>query len=83
MQFSAFFSPVAPTESGWIWGAGPVFLRPTSTDDALGSGKVGAGPTIVMLKQNKGWTYGLIGNHLWSYAGHASGPRVHRRKNEQ
>jgi hypothetical protein len=26
---SVFFSPKAPMESGWIWGAGPVFLIPS------------------------------------------------------
>ena len=69
---SFFFSPKAPTSGGWIWGAGPVFLWPTSTDDALGVGKVGAGPTALALKQQNGWTYGALANHLWSYAGQGS-----------
>ena len=66
---SFFFSPKAPTSSGWIWGAGPVFSWPTETDRALGNGKWGAGPTAVLLKQENGWTYGLLANHVWSYAG--------------
>ncbi len=33
---SAFFSPKAPTDSGWIWGVGPVALLPTATEDVLG-----------------------------------------------
>jgi len=66
---SFFFSPKAPTSGGWIWGAGPVALWPTSTDDALGVGKVGAGPTGLLLKQQNGWTYGVLANHLWSFAG--------------
>lgn len=69
---SLFFSPKAPTSGGWIWGAGPVFLWPTSTDDALGTGKVGAGPTALLLRQEKGWTYGALANHLWSFAGQGS-----------
>jgi hypothetical protein len=69
---SFFFSPKEPTSSGWIWGAGPVLLIPTSTDDALGSGKVGAGPTAVLLKQDECWTYGILTNHLWSYGGQGS-----------
>lgn len=48
---SLFFSPVKPTASGWIWGAGPVFLLPTATDDLLGAEKWGLGPTAVALKQ--------------------------------
>ncbi|MDQ3563443.1 MAG: transporter [Pseudomonadota bacterium] len=69
---SLFFSPKAPTSGGWIWGAGPVLLWPTSTDDALGTGKVGAGPTALLLRQEKGWTYGALANHLWSFAGQGS-----------
>jgi len=66
---SLFFSPKAPTSGGWIWGAGPVLMLPTATDDVLGTGKWGAGPTAVVLKQQNGWTYGGLVNHLWSYAG--------------
>jgi len=32
---SVFFSPKAPTDSGWIWSAGPVLLLPTGSDDLL------------------------------------------------
>lgn len=66
---SLFFSPKEPTESGWIWGAGPVFLLPTATDDLLGGEKWGAGPTFVALKQDGPWTYGALANHIWSFAG--------------
>jgi hypothetical protein len=66
---SFFFSPKAPTRGGWIWGVGPVFLYPTATDDVLGAGKFGLGPTAVMLKQQHGWTYGMLANHIWSVTG--------------
>ncbi|MGI9245192.1 MAG: transporter [Steroidobacteraceae bacterium] len=66
---SVFFSPKAPTASGWIWGAGPVLLLPTGTDELLTADKWGAGPTAVALKQQGPWTYGLLGNHIWSFAG--------------
>jgi len=66
---SLFFSPKAPTEGGIIWGAGPVFLFPTATDDFLGGEKWGAGPTAVVLKQFDGWTVGMLANHIWSFAG--------------
>lgn len=69
---SFFASPKDPTSSGWIWGAGPVFLWPTATDRALGAGKWGAGPTAVLLKQQSGFTYGMLANHIWSYAGWGS-----------
>jgi hypothetical protein len=69
---SLFFSPKAPTSGGWIWGAGPALLFPTATDSALGTGKWGAGPTGILLKQDGGWTYGVLANHLWDYAGWGS-----------
>jgi hypothetical protein len=66
---SLFFSPKAPTASGWIWGAGPVLLLPTGSNDLLTTDKWGAGPTAVVLKQSNGWTRGMLVNHIWSYAG--------------
>lgn len=67
---SFFFSPKALTSGGWTWGLGPVFLLPTATDDLLGSGKWGAGPTGVALRQTpSGWTYGVLFNQIWSFAG--------------
>ncbi len=66
---SLFFSPKALTANGWTWGAGPVLLLPTASDDLLGSEKWGIGPTAVALKQESGWTYGALANHVWSVAG--------------
>ena len=66
---SLFFSPKAPTASGWIWGAGPVILLPTGSDELLTADKWGAGPTAVALKQQGPWTYGALANHIWSFAG--------------
>ena len=65
---SFFVSPKEPV-GGWILGAGPVFLWPTATDSALGSGKFGAGPTAVALRQEHGFTYGALANQIWSYSG--------------
>jgi len=66
---SLFFSPKKPTARGLIWGVGPAVSLPTASDDLLGSGKLSAGPTAVALKQEHGWTYGMLANHLWSVAG--------------
>jgi hypothetical protein len=66
---SVFFSPKQATESGWIWGGGPVLFLPTATDELLGSDKWGLGPTAVVLKQSGQWTYGALANHIWSVAG--------------
>jgi hypothetical protein len=65
---SFFLSPKDPV-GGWILGAGPVLLWPTAADSTLGSGKWGAGPTAVALRQDNGFTYGVLVNHIWSYAG--------------
>jgi hypothetical protein len=65
---SFFFSPKEPV-NGWILAAGPVALWPTATDTQLGSEQWGAGPTGLALKQTGPWTYGLLFNHIWSYAG--------------
>ncbi len=66
---SLFFSPKAPTSGGLIWGAGPVILIPTASDDALGGEKWGIGPTAVVLKQSGPWTFGGLVNHIESFAG--------------
>jgi hypothetical protein len=63
---SLFLSPKS-TEP-FIWGAGPVFLLPTATDDTLGAERWGLGPTGVILKQDGPWTYGILANHIWSFA---------------
>jgi hypothetical protein len=68
---SLFFSP-AQTVNGITWGIGPVFYLPTNTDDLLGPEKWGAGPTAVALWQGSGWTIGVLGNHIWSFAGSES-----------
>jgi hypothetical protein len=71
---SLFFSPKS---SGHLtWGAGPVFLLPTSTEDTLGARKWGAGPTGVALVQEGPWTYGGLVNHIWSFAGEGERDRV-------
>jgi hypothetical protein len=64
---SQFFSP--RDSAGVIWGVGPVFLLPTATEDELGAEKWGAGPTAVALRQEGPWTFGFLGNHVWSFAG--------------
>jgi hypothetical protein len=65
---SFFFSPKEPV-AGWIVAAGPVLLYPSATDPLLGSEKWGAGPTGLILKQRGGWTYGILANQIWSFAG--------------
>lgn len=73
---SFFFSPQQPGPGGLIWGAGPVLLLPTATDELLGGEKWGAGPTVVGLVQRGPWTVGALANHIWSYAGDDSRPDI-------
>lgn len=72
---SFFFTPKKDF-NGWIVGGGPVLSYPSATDDALGSEKWSAGPTMVALKQESGFTYGFLANHLWSCAGDRQRPYI-------
>jgi hypothetical protein len=64
-----WLSPEQPSQGATIWGFGPVFLLPTATDDLLGSEKWGVGPSLILLRQTHGWTYGALMSHTWSFAG--------------
>ena len=59
----------AVVKNGVVWGVGAAFLVPTATDDYLGTKKLGVGPTIIVLQQKSGWTYGILVNQIWSVAG--------------
>ncbi|KPK51572.1 MAG: neuromedin U [Myxococcales bacterium SG8_38_1] len=67
IQFSAFFSPKQPV-GGWVWGAGVIAQLDTATDDRLGQGAWGLGPTAVALHLGKTWVYGALINNVWSVA---------------
>jgi hypothetical protein len=69
ITLSLFFSP---SKSKLIWGLGPAFGIPTSTDPQLTSGKFSVGPTAVVLWQDGPWTVGALVNQLWSYGSVAS-----------
>ena len=71
---SFFFVP--KTVNGVTFGAGPVVMWRTGTDSLLSSGKWGAGPTAIVLKQTGPWTAGLLSNHVWSFAGEDDRSRV-------
>jgi hypothetical protein len=65
--FSAFLSP---RDSGQlIWGVGPALLLPTSTDDRLGAGEWGAGPSVVVLTVQGPWVVGSLFSNVWSFTG--------------
>lgn len=62
---SFFFSP--KSKNGLTWAFGPALLWPAGEAE-LGTKQWGAGPTGLVLMQNKGWTYGVLANHIWTYA---------------
>jgi hypothetical protein len=76
MQPSFFLSPKQAGKV--IWGAGPVFQFPTATDTYLGQGKLGIGPTLVVLTQPGPWTIGALVNNVWSVAGSGGRPAVNQ-----
>lgn len=70
---------VTPAKAGaLIWGLGPAFLLPTSTQTSLGTGRWATGPTAVVLVQPKPWTLGVLASNLWSFAGEDGRPNINQ-----
>lgn len=65
---SFFFSPKETQPGGITWGVGPIISLPTGTDD-LSTEQWAAGPTVLILKQQHGWTCGALASHLWTVGG--------------
>ena len=65
--FSAFFSPKDRDRwlGNWLWGAGPVILAPTNTDDRLGPDEWGAGVSAVFLSMPGDWVLGSLFSNVW------------------
>lgn len=62
--FTAFYTPKSKT----MWGIGPVLEIP-SGGEKRGSQKWSAGPSFVTLVQPGQWTFGVLINNTWSFAG--------------
>lgn len=67
---------ISPSQSKLTWGVGPAILVPTATHTVLGAKKFAVGPSVVVLKQSGGWTYGGLANHIFSVAGDKTRPDV-------
>ncbi len=76
MQPTFFLSPKKTGKL--IWGVGPIFQLPTATTTFLGQGKLGLGPSLVLLTQPGHWTIGVLANNVWSVAGSGSRPPVNQ-----
>jgi hypothetical protein len=73
----AFF--LVPKKTGkLILGGGPILQLPTATSKSLGQGKLGIGPSVVVLTQPGHWTIGVLANNVWSVAGSGSRPVVNQ-----
>jgi hypothetical protein len=66
---SLFASPMKPAAGGLIWGAGPIALIPTASDDRLGPGKWGAGVSVVGLAMFGPMVAGSVISNVWSLEG--------------
>jgi hypothetical protein len=75
-QLSAFLSPARGDKL--VWGAGPVLQIPSASNDVLGQGKWGAGPTAAALWFGEQWTFGALANNIWSIAGSSGRPAVNQ-----
>ena len=67
VALSLFFTPRKPGKL--IWGVGPAIGIPTATDAVLGTGKWSAGPSVIVLVQPGTWTFGMVVQNTWSFAG--------------
>ncbi len=65
--FTGWFSPSAASK--WIWGAGPVLVLPTSSDDELGTGEWAAGASVVVLTMPGHWVVGSLFSNVWDVSG--------------
>ena len=65
--FTGWLSPSAAGK--WIWGAGPVLVLPTSSDDELGSGEWSAGASVVILTMPGKWVLGSLVSNVWDVSG--------------
>jgi hypothetical protein len=70
--FSAFY---VPESRGLMWGFGPVLELPTG-GSMRGTQKWSIGPSFVALKQTEVWTFGLLINNAWSFAGKSEAGNV-------
>ena len=72
MVFTAFY---APADQPFTWGVGPVLELPTG-GEIRGTQKWSAGPSVVALVQPGDWTFGILVNNVWSFAGNADRDKV-------
>ncbi len=61
---------LTPAKAGaLIWGVGPAVLLPTRSDSALGTNRVGLGPSAVLFHETEKWSAGVVLQNVWSLGG--------------
>lgn len=65
--FTAFLSPASASKI--TWGAGPMVLLPTATNDVLGQDTWAAGISAVFLAMPGKWVVGSLFSNIWSVGG--------------
>jgi len=76
INLSLFLSPAKAGRI--IWGVGPIISFPTATEDILGTKKLSVGPSVVALRSQGHWLYGMLVNNLFSVAGPSARPDVNQ-----
>ena len=66
-----------PESEGILWGLGPVFDIPTG-GEKRGTQKWTIGPSFLALVQPGEWTFGILMNNVWSFAGNSDAGDVIR-----
>jgi hypothetical protein len=67
ITMTGFLSPAEPGKV--IWGAGPIVLFPSATDNRLGADKWGLGPSVLVLGMPGNWVVGSLFSNVWSVGG--------------
>jgi len=62
----------------FMWGIGAILVFPTASKNNPGSGKYSAGPSGMLVGFTENYTFGVVVNQAWSYAGNDSRENVNR-----
>lgn len=71
VNFTAFY---APPSKNVIWGFGPIVTIPTGY--TYSTGNWGLGPSFIILKYAKEFTYGFLVNNVWSITNRPYGHKI-------
>ncbi|QQO56859.1 MAG: hypothetical protein N838_29340 [Thiohalocapsa sp. PB-PSB1] len=72
MFYVGLFSPKKPITMGkgkFVWGVGFDLMAPTASEEILGTGKWGAGPSALGVYLGQKWKVGALVQQYWDFAG--------------